>query len=136
MTGGDRLRPSGPAAVQGPDRRGRPVTEQHLNCREFRAQLCLRLGWHADIIEDLSELVRTHPFRESAAGLPMLALVGSGRKADALAAYGAVRGALREDLGIDPGPALEALYARIRNGPRPGRTSAQSRVAALKPIRA
>jgi DNA-binding SARP family transcriptional activator len=114
------------------------LTEQHLNCREFRAQVCLRLGWHADVIKDLSELVRAHPFRESAAGLLMLAFLGSGRRADALAVYGAVRGALRDDLGIDPGPALEDLHARIRNGPRPDRggTSAQSRVTALKPTRA
>lgn len=108
------------------------LTEQHLDCREFRAQVCLRLGWHADVIKDLSELVRAHPFRESAAGLLMLALLDSGRRADALAVYGAVRGALRDDLGIDPGPALEDLHARIRNEARPDRsvTGAQSQVAA------
>lgn len=90
------------------------LTEQHLNCREFRAKVCLRLGWHGAVIDDLSDLVRQHPFRESAAGLLMLALLRSGRRADALAVYGRVCGALRDELGIDPGPALEDLHVRIR----------------------
>jgi DNA-binding SARP family transcriptional activator len=90
------------------------LTEQHLNCREFRAKVCLRLGRPAAVIDDLSDLVRAHPFRESAAGLLMLALLRTGRRADALAVYRRVGGALRDELGIDPGPALEDLHLRIR----------------------
>jgi DNA-binding SARP family transcriptional activator len=89
------------------------LTEQHLNCREFRAKVCLRLGRHSAVIDDLEDLVREHPFRESAAGLLMLALLRAGRRADALAVYGTVCGALRDELGIDPGPALNDLHVRI-----------------------
>jgi DNA-binding SARP family transcriptional activator len=114
------------------------LSEQHLNCREFRARVCLRRGRHATVIEDLSDLVRAHPFRESAAGLLMHALLRSGRRADALAVYGTVRGALRDELGIDPGPALEDLHIQIRYGSRPDRSvvSTQPRVVTLKPTRA
>jgi DNA-binding SARP family transcriptional activator len=57
--------------------------------------------------------VRVHPFRESAAGFLMLSLLRSGRRADALAIYESVRGALRDELGIDPGTALQDLYIQV-----------------------
>ena len=43
----------------------------------------------------------------------MLSLLRSGRRADALAIYDTVRGALRDELGIDPGAALQDLYIQV-----------------------
>lgn len=67
----------------------------------------------AGTIAPLSELVARHPFREAAWGLLMTALYRSGRQADALAAYRSAREQLVDALGVEPGPDLRALEARI-----------------------
>jgi DNA-binding SARP family transcriptional activator len=46
----------------------------------------------------------------------MVALARSGRQAEALAAYQALRQALQEDLGIDPSPEAQALFIKILRG--------------------
>jgi len=89
------------------------LTESYLRAVEQRSHLCLRLGRHAAVIQDLSVVVPQYPFHERLAGQLVVALVKSGRRADALAAYDRLRRALAEELGIDPSPALQALQSRI-----------------------
>lgn len=67
----------------------------------------------AGTIAPLSALVARHPFREAVWGLLMTALYRSGRQADALAAYRSAREQLIDTLGVEPGPDLRALEARI-----------------------
>jgi DNA-binding SARP family transcriptional activator len=105
------------SAVLSRDAAGR-LTEQYMNAQETHAQVCLRLRRHPVVIEHLSEQVAAHPYRESLAGLLMLAQVRGGRRADALTTYETVRGALRDGLGIDPGTPLQQLYLRILRGHR------------------
>ncbi|TDP97488.1 BTAD domain-containing putative transcriptional regulator [Labedaea rhizosphaerae] len=62
---------------------------------------------------DLTELLREHPHRERLHGLHMRLLHHNGRRPDALAAYAAARKRLAEDLGLDPGPELQALHRAI-----------------------
>jgi predicted ATPase/DNA-binding SARP family transcriptional activator len=61
----------------------------------------------------LTELTADHPFREGLWALLMTSLYRAGRQADALAAYQRARQHLVEELGVEPGPRLRELEARI-----------------------
>jgi DNA-binding SARP family transcriptional activator len=89
------------------------LSERYLRAVEQRSDLSLRLGRYPAVVQELSVIVRQHPFHERLAGQLMIALVKSGRRADALAAYERLRQALAGELGIDPGAALQALRGRI-----------------------
>jgi YVTN family beta-propeller protein len=73
----------------------------------------LALGRHADLIGELEAVVAEHPHRERLRGQLMLALYRSGRQAEALEAYRDARRALVDELGIDPGAALQQLEKAI-----------------------
>jgi DNA-binding SARP family transcriptional activator len=89
------------------------LTERYLRAVEQRSGLRLRLGRYPAVVQELSVVVPQHPFHERLAGQLMIALVRSGRRADALAAYDRLRRSLARELGIDPGEALQALQGRI-----------------------
>ncbi len=86
-----------------------------LDALEARISADLALGRY-DVITELERLVVEHPFRERFHCQLMLALYRAGRQADALAAYGAARERLADELGLDPGPALAALETAILRG--------------------
>ncbi|WP_165400314.1 AfsR/SARP family transcriptional regulator [Motilibacter rhizosphaerae] len=91
----------------------RRLSELVLTAQEARLQALLALGRPADVVAEVQRLLAAHPLRESLHGLGMLALYRSGRQAEALAAYEAVRRLLLEDLGVDPGTALRRLHAQM-----------------------
>ncbi|MDI1464769.1 BTAD domain-containing putative transcriptional regulator [Catellatospora sp. KI3] len=76
----------------------------------------LDLGWHDEIVAELTALVRTHPADERLCGLLMTALYRQGRQPEALACYRDCRVHLSDELGIDPGPELTALHERLLRG--------------------
>jgi DNA-binding SARP family transcriptional activator len=78
-----------------------------------RLDMLLMLGGHHEVLADLAALSRQHPLRERLRGQFMLALYRCGRQAEALAVYDNARRELAWKLGIDPGPALRRLHARI-----------------------
>ena len=80
---------------------------------ETRAGADLGLGRHGGLAAELEALCREHPLRERLWELLILALYRAGRQAEALHAYTEVRDCLAGELGIDPGPALRELQARI-----------------------
>ncbi len=80
---------------------------------ETRVEADLALGRHGELAGELEALCREHPLRERLWELLMLALYRAGRQAEALRAYTEARGLLVNQLGIDPGPALRELEARI-----------------------
>ncbi|MEU8284703.1 BTAD domain-containing putative transcriptional regulator [Micromonospora sp. NPDC048905] len=80
---------------------------------ETRADLMLDLGRHREMVGELVELVAEFPVRERPRHQLMLALYRGGRQAEALAAYREFGDLLREEYGIGPGEALQALHRRI-----------------------
>jgi LuxR family maltose regulon positive regulatory protein len=89
------------------------LDELTLVAIESRARADLGLGRHGELAGELEALCREHPLRERLRELLILALYRSGRQAEALRAYTEIRDRLVEELGIDPGPALRELQARI-----------------------
>ncbi len=87
--------------------------ELRLEALENRIDADLALGRHATLVPELDALVGTEPFRERLRGQLMLALYRSGRQADALAAYGAARATLVDELGAEPGAQLQELQRAI-----------------------
>ncbi len=71
------------------------------------------LGGGGELVPELEALVEEHPLREGLWVSLVTALYRGGRQADALAAYRRVRRLLDEELGIEPGPALQALERRV-----------------------
>src|SRR5262249_50750234 len=65
------------------------------------------------VVGELEALVRDQPLREGPRRLLMLALYRSGRQADALAAYRDARETLVDELGLEPGQALQQLEQAI-----------------------
>jgi len=65
------------------------------------------------VAAELRQLVTAHPLREHFHAQLMLGLYRAGRQGDALAAYQDARRALAGELGVDPGPELQALHRRM-----------------------
>ena len=89
------------------------LVEERMRALDRRIEIDLALGRHAELVGELSGLVREHPLRESLWAQLVLALHRSGRQADALRAYQEVRTLLREELGLDPGEALRRAHGAI-----------------------
>ncbi|MFD7033444.1 BTAD domain-containing putative transcriptional regulator [Streptomyces sp. NPDC059917] len=87
--------------------------EMRLQILEWHYDAELRQGRHDGIATELGDLVAAHPLRETLHERLMLALYRDGRQADALDAYNTARQVIRDELGVEPGPELAALYQRI-----------------------
>ncbi len=76
----------------------------------------LACGNAGAIVGELAELAARHPMREQLQGLLMTALYQAGRQAEALEVYQRTRGALVEQLGLEPSNELQRLERAILNG--------------------
>ncbi len=89
------------------------LEDTRLAALEERLAADLEVGRHAELVGELDALVRRHPLRERLLAQLMLALYRSGRQAEALSTYHEARKTLIGQLGIEPGPELQALYGSI-----------------------
>ncbi|GIJ21779.1 AfsR/SARP family transcriptional regulator [Micromonospora lutea] len=97
-------------------RRAQALDEQRLAVLEECVDVELRLGHAAALLDELAENLDRHPLRERLRGQLMLALAAVGRQADALKLYREGRGLYAEELGIEPGAALQELHQRVLAG--------------------
>ncbi|MFD8386378.1 BTAD domain-containing putative transcriptional regulator [Streptomyces sp. NPDC059679] len=108
----------GPALADLPDREAAAARPEALRLTALhrRIDADLALGQAADVIPELRELVMDHPLDETFHAQLIRALHASGRPADALAAYEAVRRTLADHLGTDPGADLKVLHGLLLSG--------------------
>ena len=106
------------------------LEELHLRAIELAIDAELAAGRHAEAIARLEALIAEEPLRERLHAQRMLALYRDGRQSEALEAYREAREALIEQIGVEPGPELQApAGADPRPGPEPRRTAADRRAA-------
>ncbi|HEU5109659.1 MAG TPA: BTAD domain-containing putative transcriptional regulator, partial [Micromonosporaceae bacterium] len=89
------------------------LAELRLSVLEGRIEADLELGRHNEVIGELTQLVEEHPFRERLVGQLLLALYRSGRRTAALGAYQRFAQLAASHSGIEPGPELRAMHARV-----------------------
>ncbi|MEV5887981.1 AfsR/SARP family transcriptional regulator [Nonomuraea fuscirosea] len=89
------------------------LIERRISVIETLMDVDLELGNHAEVVSELIALTADHPLRERLRAHLMLALYRCGRQGDALSVFTETRGALIDELGIEPGPELSALHQRI-----------------------
>jgi DNA-binding SARP family transcriptional activator len=89
------------------------LQELRLAAVELRIEADLALGRHGAVVGELETLVTEHPLRERFWIQLMVSLYRSGRQAEALAAYRTARSTLVDEIGIEPGPELQALERQI-----------------------
>jgi DNA-binding SARP family transcriptional activator/tetratricopeptide (TPR) repeat protein len=126
---------------------GHPVVafleEQRLQALECRFEALLHLGRLDGLAAELGVLVEEHPFRETLHRQLMLVLVRTERRAEALALFRSLRRTLVEELGVEPGPAVQEAHQEVLRsaspaapapaGPRTAPAGTRPRLAQLPP---
>ncbi|HET6743830.1 MAG TPA: AfsR/SARP family transcriptional regulator, partial [Kribbella sp.] len=117
--------------------RARLADERAAAVEEW-AEVELEQGHQHSLLPELSRLVAEFPLRERLCGVQMLALHHTGRQAEALAAYRALRTQLVATHGVDPSHPLQTLHQRILTNdptltPAPPRTNTPLHGSAFPP---
>jgi len=95
------------------DDQARHLNQLWLQASRALVEARLALGEHRELVPGLERLIRDHPLDEQLHADLMVALYRGGRQADALAVSRRLRRVLRDELGIDPSPALRDLEAAM-----------------------
>jgi len=92
---------------------GRVVDGERIAAYEELFGIEIHLGNTRQIVPGLQKIAAAYPLHEAFHGQLMLALYASGRQAEALQSFAAIRRRLSEGLGIEPGAALQQLHRAI-----------------------
>ncbi|MBE1576630.1 BTAD domain-containing putative transcriptional regulator [Amycolatopsis roodepoortensis] len=114
-----------PGSVRAPE-----LEDLRLAVHGARVDADLELGRHAELIVELSPLVRANPLAERTAGQLMRALYHAGRRGDALELYRTVSRATLRTLGVEPGADLRWLHERVLNDDLPVKVVAEPKAEA------
>lgn len=91
------------------------LVERRVAVECGHVDVALALGRHLEVVPVLRHRVEQEPLREELCERLMLALYRAGRRTEALEAYQRARTALVQELGLEPGPALQRLHTLILN---------------------
>lgn len=91
------------------------LEEERLTAMEDHLDLRLAAGGHHTAVPDLVAYVDAAPLRERPRAQLMLALYRSSRLPEALVVYQDTRRVMIEELGIEPGAALQRLHRAVLN---------------------
>jgi DNA-binding SARP family transcriptional activator len=89
------------------------LTEDKMLAHTALAEAEIACGRGHTVIGDLESLTAEHPYREPLWAQLITAYYLAERQSDALDAYRRLKATLADDLGIDPGPTVQALYERV-----------------------
>lgn len=89
------------------------LLEQYLAAVERRIDLRVDDREYGEVLAELRDLTAAYPLRESLWVRLLGLLAQAGRTAEALELYESVRLRLADELGVDPGAELRALYAGL-----------------------
>jgi predicted ATPase/DNA-binding SARP family transcriptional activator len=89
------------------------IDDLRLDANELSVDAQLALGAHVDVLPELERLIAAEPYRERFREQHIVALYRSGRQTDALAAYRDARRTVVDELGVEPGPALQELERAV-----------------------
>ena len=92
---------------------GAALAEDRVLVQTARAEVEIACGRASSVIGGLESLVTEHPYREPLWVQLITAYYIGERQSDALAAHRRLKRLLADDLGIDPGPTINALHQRI-----------------------
>lgn len=89
------------------------LRQELFEAQLHRNDVMLRLGMHGELLSRLTAQAAGSPFDERLTAQLMLALYRAGRSAEAMNHYRLVRERLVDELGTEPGEALQRLHKQI-----------------------
>ena len=89
------------------------LTEDKIRVHTARVEAEIACGRGYAVISELEGLIVDHPYQEPLWAQLITAYYLSERQSEALDAFGRLKAILADDLGVDPGPAVSELQARI-----------------------